>query len=118
MNPAAVAFHVVSYVISVLAPIALFVVALVVVRKGAREGWAWIATGAGIQFVTATAGPAANYAVTFWAGRQGVEALRDTMTLTAGIGLACTILSAIGLGLVILGIIRLARLKPDPAPQS
>jgi hypothetical protein len=109
MNPAAVAFQVVSYVISVLAPVALFVVALVVVRKSRRDGWAWIATGAGIQFITATGGPAANYAITFWAGQQGVEALRDTMTLTAGIGLGCTILSAVGLGLVILGIIRLAR---------
>jgi hypothetical protein len=109
MEPATVTFHVVSLLISLLAPLAVVAVAILVLRRRQSQGWLLIASGAGLQFLAAGAIPVINYMLTLTAARLGTEALARSASDTAAVGLMGSMVSALGVGLLIFGILRLTR---------
>lgn len=110
MDSTTVALHVVSLVLSLLCPVALFVVAVAVVRPRRRTGWLLIACAAALELLVKASVPMASYIFSLVAGRTNVVSVERIASFNATVGLAGNLLWTVAVGLLILGIVRLAKI--------
>lgn len=105
MQPVATTFGITAQIIEIIAPVALFLAALFVVRPRRPKGYILIAVGAALMFAMRLVVPVAGYAI------AASTTLDGSATLGATVSVVGSVISLVGMLLVIGGIARLARIK-------
>lgn len=105
MQPVTSTFNITAQIIELLAPVALFLAALFVVRPRRPKGYILIAFGAALMFAMRLFVPLGNYII------RSSDGLKEYGTLTATVSVAGAGISFLGMLLVIAGIARLAKIK-------